>query len=186
MILASIARPNLTASSTTPRFNTGNTPGNAISTAHAWALGVAPKVVEAPEETVAPVTEIEDDPLDLNIEEPALDMIETQQDKKILIAKKFVLARRVLSKVLENLGHDYDALDDMNMLESKLASGDYDILFTDTDLLTESISQSNGNVAIISSSNTNDPQEVSVQKGETISKTASKEETANIITKYRG
>ena len=87
---------------------------------------------------------------------------------------------------MENLGHDYDALDDMNMLESKLASGDYDILFTDTDLVTESISQSNGNVAIISSSNTNDPQEVTVQKGETISKTASKEETENIITKYRG
>ena len=144
------------------------------------------KIIEEPEETVAPVAEISDEALELNIEEPVLDLIETQTDKKILIAKKFLLARRVLGKVLENLGHDYDALDDMNMLESKLASGDYDILFTDTDLVTESISQSNGNVAIISSSNTNDPQEVTVQKGETISKTASKEETENIITKYRG
>ncbi|MEN8726711.1 MAG: ATP-binding protein [Sulfurovum sp.] len=144
------------------------------------------KIIEEPEETVAPVAEISDEALELNIEEPLLDLIETQTDKKILIAKKFLLARRVLGKVLENLGHDYDALDDMNMLESKLASGDYDILFTDTDLVTESISQSNGNVAIISSSNTNDPQEVTVQKGETISKTASKEETENIITKYRG
>ena len=72
------------------------------------------------------------------------------------------------------------------MLESKLASGDYDVLFTDNDLVTESISQSNGNVAIISSSNTNNPQETAVQKGETISKTASKEEIENIITKYRG
>ena len=96
------------------------------------------------------------------------------------------MARRVLAKVLENLGHDYDVLDDMNMLEGKLASGDYDVLFTDTDLVTESISQSNGNVAIISSSNTNNPQEVSVQKGETISNTASKEEIENKITKYRG
>ena len=144
------------------------------------------KIIEEPEETVAPVAEISDEALELNIEEPVLDLIETQTDKKILIAKKFLLARRVLGKVLENLGHDYDALDDMNMLESKLASGDYDILFTDTDLVTESISQSNVNVAIISSSNTNDPQEVTVQKGETISKTASKEETENIITKYRG
>jgi len=147
---------------------------------------VEEKIIEAPEETVTPVVEISDEPLDLTIEEPVLDLIETQSDKKILIAKKFLLARRVLAKVLENLGHDYDALDDMNMLESKLASGDYDILFTDTDLVTESISQSNGNVAIISSSNTNNPQELAVQKGETISKTASKDETENIIIKYRG
>ena len=146
----------------------------------------AEEVVEEPEETVTPVAEISDEPLDLNIEEPTLDMIETQQDKKILIAKKFLLARRVLAKVLENLGHDYDVLDDMNMLEGKLASGDYDVLFTDTDLVTESISQSNGNVAIISSSNTNNPHEAAVQKGEAISNTASKEEIENIITKYRG
>ena len=147
---------------------------------------VEEKVVEEPEETVAPVTEIADEPLELNIDEPTLDLIETQQDKKILIAKKFLLARRVLAKVLENLGHDYDTLDDMNMLESKLASGDYDILFTDADLVTESISQSNEDIAIISSSNTNNPQEAAVQKGENISNTASKEETENIITKYRG
>jgi len=154
------------------------------------------KSSETPEESLTPVAEVSDelelnleepsDELELNLEEPSVDLIETQKEKKILIAKKFVLARRVLAKVLENLGHDYDILDDMDMLESKLASGDYDILFTDTDLVTESISQSNGNVAIISSSNTNVPQEVSVQKGETISNTASKEETQNIITKYRG
>ena len=143
------------------------------------------KTIEAPEESVTPVAEVSDEP-ELNLEEPAVDLIETPKEKKILIAKKFVLARRVLAKVLENLGHDYDILDDMNMLESKLASGDYDILFTDTDLVTESISQANGNVAIISSSNTNVPQEVNVQKGETISNTASKEETENIINKYRG
>jgi len=146
---------------------------------------VEEKSSETPEESLTPVAEVSDE-LELTLEEPIVDLIETQKEKKILIAKKFVLARRVLAKVLENLGHDYDILDDMDMLESKLASGDYDILFTDTDLVTESISQSNGNVAIISSSNTNVPQEVSVQKGETISNTASKEETQNIITKYRG
>ncbi len=67
-----------------------------------------------------------------------------------------------------------------------MASGEYDILFTDSDLLTESISQSNENIAIISSNNTNDPQKTAVQKGETIAGTASKEEIENIITKYRG
>ncbi len=143
-------------------------------------------VTPEPEEIVTPTVDMSDEPLELNIEEPILDLVEPQGEKKILIAKKFLLSRRVLSKVLENLDHNYDALDDMNMLESKLASGDYDILFTDTDLVTESISQSNDNIAIISSSNTNDPQEAAVQKGETISNTASKDEIENIITKYRG
>jgi signal transduction histidine kinase/CheY-like chemotaxis protein len=143
------------------------------------------KTIETPEESVTPVTE-DSDELELDLDEPAVDLIETPKEKKILIAKKFVLARRVLAKVLENLGHDYDILDDMDMLESTLASDDYDILFTDTNLVTESISEANANVAIISSSNTNMPQEVNVQKGETISNTASKEETENIINKYRG
>ncbi|WP_373030224.1 ATP-binding protein, partial [Sulfurovum sp.] len=147
---------------------------------------VEEKVVEEPEETIVPVNEMADESLDLNIEEPTVDLTETQQDKKILIAKKFLLARRVLAKVLENIGQEYDTLDDMNILENKLSSGDYDILFTDTDLVTESIRQSNEDVAIISSNNTNSPQEVTVQKGETISNTASKEEIENIITKYRG
>jgi len=143
-------------------------------------------VAVASEETATPMIDMSDEPLDLSIDEPTVDIIETLQDKKILIAKKFLLARRVLAKVLENLGHDYDVLDDMNMLENTLASGTYDILFTDTDLVTENISKANENVAIIASSNTNNPQEVAVQKGETISNTASKEETENIITKYRG
>ncbi|MDM5262891.1 ATP-binding protein [Sulfurovum sp. XTW-4] len=142
-------------------------------------------VVKVSEESITPAVEISDEP-ELTLEEPAVENIETPKKAKILIAKKLLLARRVLAKVLENLGHDYDTLDDIEMLENTLASGDYDILFTDTDLVTESISHSNGNVAIISSSNTNALQEVNVQKGETISSTASKEEIENIITKYRG
>lgn len=146
---------------------------------------VVEEVVETPEESITPVAEISDEP-ELTLEEPMVDLTETPKEAKILIAKKLLLTRKVLAKVLENLGYDYDTLDDMDMLESRLASGDYDILFTDTDLVTESISRSNGNIAIISSSNTNVSQEVSVQKGETISNTASKAEIENIITKYRG
>ncbi|UPT77131.1 ATP-binding protein [Sulfurovum sp. XGS-02] len=146
---------------------------------------VVEEVVETTEESVAPTAEISEEP-ELTLEEPASELFEMPKEAKILIAKRLLLTRKVLAKVLENLGHDYDALDDMDMLESRLASGDYDILFTDTDLVTESISQSNENVAIISSSNINASQEVSVQKGETISNAASKEEIENIITKYRG
>jgi len=147
---------------------------------------VEKEVVEEPEEVIPPVTETADELLELHIDEPSVDVVDTLQPKKILVAKKFLLARRVFAKVLENLGHDYDALDDMNMLEKALASGNYDILFADADLITDRISDYNQNVAIISSSDSNNPQGVAVQKGETISSTASKEETENLITKYRG
>ena len=147
-----------------------------------------PEAVE--EETVAPVSDMTEEPFELNleefIEEPLEEPIETPQEKKILIAKKHLLSRKVMARVLDNLGQAYDILDDLGELEIKLASDSYDILFTDTDLVTDTISQSNENVAIISASNTQMPQEVTVQKGETISNTASKEDIANIINKYRG
>jgi len=61
------------------------------------------------------------------------------------------------------------------------------LVFTDTDLITEDISQSNENIAIISSSTAqHNPQETTVQKGGTISNAASKEDIENLITKYRG
>ncbi len=113
---------------------------------------------------------------------------ETRQSnqKKILIAKKFVLARRVLAKVLDNLGYSYDILEDVNGLEAALNTGDYDLLFTDVALVTESISTSHENIAIIASCESKNPQKANVQKGETIESTATKEEIDNIITKYRG
>src|SRR5687768_8438505 len=49
LIFAPTASPSRIARSTAPRFNTGNTPGSARSTAHASVLGAAPNAVEAPE-----------------------------------------------------------------------------------------------------------------------------------------
>ena len=132
-------------------------------------------------ESVQPVAAV----LDI-MEEPSENLRVIEADKKILIAKKFLLSRRILAKVIDNLGYDYDLLSDMNTLEEKLASGEYDILFADSALLTESISQADENIAIISSDNSDDPLGVAVKKGETIASTASKEEIKNIITKYRG
>src|ERR1035437_9055411 len=48
-MVAPTARPKRTAFSTAARFSTGSTPGSAMSTAHAWTLGAAPKSVAAPE-----------------------------------------------------------------------------------------------------------------------------------------
>ena len=108
------------------------------------------------------------------------------QEKKILIAKKFILSRKILGKVLDNLGYDYDVLEETSTLEEVITSDKYDIVFTDVQLVSSSISNLDENIAIISSCDTQSPQEVTVQKGETIPSTASKEEINNLINKYRG
>jgi len=87
--------------------------------------------------------------------------------QSILVAKKFILEKRVLSKVLDNLGYEYEILDNMETLKSKMASGKYDIVFTDEDLVGEDISKNEDKLAIITAVN-------------------SKEEIASLIKKYRG
>ncbi len=147
---------------------------------------VVEQEVQTPEELS---TSIADEPTLELVDDLVIDMQSEETSdakKKILIAKKFVLSRRVLAKVLENLGYDYDILEDVDTLKEKLASNNYDILFTDIKLVSDSISNSHENIAIISSSDTKNPQEVTVANGETIASTATKEEIDNIIKKYRG
>ena len=81
-------------------------------------------------------------------------------DKKILVAKKFLLERRVLTKVLENLGYDYDIVEDMGELESKLASGIYDILFTDPELANDIKSEG---IAVVTASKDKDEIESAIK-----------------------
>ena len=107
-------------------------------------------------------------------------------EKKILIAKQFLLAQRVLAKVLDNLNEDYDVMKPSASLDEALSSGVYDIVFTDKQMITDTISNTNENVAIISSIDSNDDSDILVQRGESITTNASKEEIADIITKYRG
>ncbi|WP_415407490.1 ATP-binding protein [Sulfurovum sp. CS9] len=114
------------------------------------------------EESISKVNTVKDEPILLD--ELTMD---TSTEKKILIAKKFLLEGRVLTKVIKNLGYDHKTLDNVDLLESELSSGGYDILFSDADLITEDISQSNNNLAIITSG-------------------SSKEEIEDLIKKYRG
>ena len=86
-----------------------------------------------------------DDPIEVMTDEPSV--------KMILVAKKFLIEKRVLTKVIENLGFDYKVLDNTDLLENELASANYDVLFTDKDLVTNSISKSDDNLAIITSVN---------------------------------
>ncbi len=118
----------------------------------------APETKETPETESAPVTvETQPEPeaeIPLELDEIMLaDNEETEGTKKILIAKKFLLEKRILTKVIENLGYDYDILDDMSQLESKIASGAYDIVFTDAELVTDTLKAAAGDtVAIITDS----------------------------------
>ncbi len=107
-------------------------------------------------------SEIEDE-TEILLDEPII----TSSEKKILIAKKFLLESRVLTKVIENLGYEYETLGNVDLLENELSSGIYDILFADTDLITEEIKQSNDNLAIITSE-------------------SSKEAIKDLIKKHRG
>ncbi len=151
------------------------------------------EIAEAEEKVIEQEVQTSEEIAQTIAEEPTLELVDdlvidmpSDTVKKILIAKKFVLSRRVLAKVLENLGYDYDILEDVDTLEEKLASNHYDILFTDVKLVSDSISNSHENIAIISSCDTKNPQEVTVANGETIASTATKEEIDNIIKKYRG
>jgi len=122
---------------------------------------------EGKSEVSKEIKDVKEEPtseVDLVKDEPVID---TSAKKKILIAKKFLLEGRVLTKVIDNLGYDHETLDNINLLENELSSGAYDILFSDADLITENIRQSHDNLAIITSEN-------------------SKEEIEDIIKKHRG
>jgi hypothetical protein len=69
--------------------------------------------------------------------------------------------------VIKSLGYDYETLDNVDLLENELFSGKYDILISDAELITENISQSDDNLAIITSG-------------------SSKEEIEDLIKKHRG
>ncbi len=90
--------------------------------------------------------------------------INPSSDKKVLIAKKFLLEKRVLTKVINNLGYPYDVLDNIDLLEEKLSSGTYDILITDSNLVTDKMTQSNAKLAIITSENSKEKIEEFIKK----------------------
>jgi len=111
------------------------------------------------EEELQPVKKVEDDH-EIPLEIP----LETTEEKKILIAKKFLLERRILTKVIENLGYDYEIVEDMGTLEEKLASGNYDILFTDAELATDSLKAKASDIEIITDSNVKDEIETIINR----------------------
>jgi signal transduction histidine kinase/DNA-binding response OmpR family regulator len=108
--------------------------------------------------TQTPVTTQEENMISLEDDILTLDTEETNEPTlsetavstaKVLIAKKFLLERRVLAKVLENLGYDFDILEDINQLEDTLAKGAYEIVFADEEIYDSKLSASVENIVII-------------------------------------
>jgi len=88
--------------------------------------------------------------------EPIKVAIDEPSEKIILIAKKFLIEKKVLTKVIENLGYDHKVLDNTDLLENELTSANYDVLFTDKDLVTDSIRKSNDDLLVITSIHSKD------------------------------
>jgi len=123
--------------------------------------------IEPKTEEITPATGNNNSDIELELDKPIELNINKSPEKIILIAKKFLIEKRVLSKVIENLGFNYKILDDTDLLENELISENYDILFTDKDLVTDNLSISDDNLAIITSVN-------------------SKEEIKTLINAHRG
>jgi signal transduction histidine kinase/DNA-binding response OmpR family regulator len=82
--------------------------------------------------------------------------------QKVLLAKLFALENRVLARIMENLGIKYDILEDTQELQEFIESGNYDIVFTDQNLLS-----SHPDVVVITKANR-------------------KKEVSALLKKYRG
>jgi len=122
---------------------------------------ISPKVKKEVE-TSLPSIEVEDNnnkQLDITVDTPT--------EKSILIAKKFLIEKRVLAKVLDNLNYTFTVLENNDKLEDELQTGKYDVLIADENMISDKLSQSYSNLAIITSSN-------------------SKDEISKLIKKHRG
>lgn len=123
------------------------------------AVDESPSIEEPTLNTVEEMAPVEDK---IEVSLPTEDIKE--QTKKILIAKKFLLERRVLIKVIENLGYAYDSIEQMDTFAQRVNSGDYDILFTDADLTEGNISSENSNLEIITTRKTKEEIEDLIKK----------------------
>ncbi len=113
---------------------------------------------------------------------------EVKKAKKVLIAKKFPLSNKILSTLIASLGIESDLLEEPEKLAHKIAKEEYDILFTDEELLTptllEIIKKQNIKV-VLTEDNNNQIEEKNGVTVASINQLANKDEIASIIKKFR-
>ena len=106
---------------------------------------------------------IDDETFTIELEDNAKSSILEEEEntkeidtKKILVAKKFLLERRILIKVLDNIKVDYKAIEVMDTIENEINSGQYDIIFTDSDLVTDALGKEDNQLTIITTKKSKD------------------------------
>ena len=87
-------------------------------------------------------------------EEPAVESV-SSKPKIVLVGKKYLLEERILARVLGHLGYPYQ-ITKINKIADEIASGDYDVLFTDQDVAQGEISNISKNIVIISTKKSKD------------------------------
>jgi len=147
-------------------------------------------IVLPPKEPISPyapsIDLLPDEPLSQPTKESIQTALEKQSDKKILIAKRFLLSSRILTKMLDNMGLTYDVLNALDNIEESIETGKYDLLLCDIELMTPGMIEACGDIAIIYSDSLPAQQDISIKKGEAISNLLTKDELEKIIIKYRG
>ena len=122
------------------------------------------ETLQVEEENKNPIDMISLDPSEEITITPDNENQHDDKPKKILIAKKFLLERRILIKVLDNLGYSYDSLENLETLREEIASEKYDIIFTDSHLLPENISQLQEEITIVTGNKTKEDIETIIIK----------------------
>ncbi len=108
--------------------------------------------------------------------------------KKVLIAKKFPLSNKILSTLIASIGIESELLEKIEKLTDKLKTQEYDILFTDEEILTPELLEliKNQNIKVVLTDDNSS--EIAKQNGITIAsinQLANKDEIAEIIKKFR-
>ena len=109
------------------------------------------------------------------------------EEKKVLIAKKFPLSNKILSTLMSSVDIDYDIIQDNEKLAHKLANGSYDIIFTDSEYISDTVKEilKNNNIAVILTEEIKDKDKFKDINIKHINQLTNKEEILSIINEIR-
>ena len=112
---------------------------------------------------------------------------EEKVEKKVLIAKKFPLSNKILSTLMASIEVPFDTLKEGENLAHKVAQQHYDILFTDEEYLTKTVTEiiKRDNITVVLTEepqNSKDFEDISLKS---INQLTSKEEIVSIINSIR-
>ena len=116
--------------------------------------------------------------------ETAARKIIPKTDKSILIAKRGLLEGRILATIIKNSGAKFNIQTDLSLLDSEISTKNYDIIFTDVDLLSDILREQKEELAIILPRNSKFDT-LNISFGEELSGAVSKKNIDDIIKKYR-